>query len=205
MRILLLNSLLLFAAGCSRAPYGHLEKIGGGADCIKSLQPDFATVLYNTHVNITGKHLSGILLFKKVSENSIRVVFSNEIGVKFFDFEYIDNDFKVHHIIKQLDRKPVINQLRKDIGFILMHRINLPAAEVFKSGDERFFGFKEKKEQTYYITDATCENLLRIENASPRKTKIIVYLTPYRKGMADSIYINHQSFDFNISLKQIER
>jgi hypothetical protein len=182
-----------------------LEKSNDSSECLSAFRPHFNTVLYNTQVNVAGNHLSGLLLFKKIPDNSIRVVFSNELGVKFFDFEYKGSEFKVHYIMKKLNRKAVVGQLKKDIGFLLMHRINLPDAESFRSGDELFFGFDDKNEKTYYITDSTCHNLLRIENSSPRKTKIIVYLTPYRSGMADSVYINHQTFEFNISLKQIER
>jgi hypothetical protein len=205
MRILLLNSLLLLVTGCSRSPYLQLEKTSEGWECLNSHKPDFTTILYNTHVNVTGNHLSGILLFKKFQDDSIRVVFSNEMGVKFFDFEFTGNHFKVHYIMSKLNRKPVINQLRKNIGFLIMHRVNAHDMQSFVYGNERFFRCTHGKELTYYITDASCDNLVRIENASPRKTKIIVYLTPYQSGMADSVYINHQSFEFNISMKQIKR
>ena len=40
------------------------------------------------HFNVVGNHLSGLLLIKKMPDSSTRMVFSNEMGLGFFDFEF---------------------------------------------------------------------------------------------------------------------
>ena len=43
--------------------------------------------LYKTGANIYGHYLSGLLLIKPAANDDYRIVFTNEVGVKFFDFE----------------------------------------------------------------------------------------------------------------------
>src|SRR5438093_1041377 len=81
--------------------------------------------LYRCHVN--GKflfkkiHLSGLLLLKYDKETkSVRAVFTNELGYKFFDFEFNHFDsFTVHSIIHQFDKPVMVRTLRQDIDLLL--------------------------------------------------------------------------------------
>lgn len=204
MRYLLLSSFV-FLLACSESPYRSLQASSTSTECLAKFKPDFSSVLYNTHVNVTGKHLSGLLIFKKMPDSTVRAIFSSEMGVKFFDFEYSKSGFKVEYCMKQLDRKAVIKQLKKDIGFIIMNGIDISSGKSLHSATESYFLFHSGKEETYYITDSACTRLLRIENASKRKKKVIINLNDYKDGMADSVYIAHQTFEFNISLKQLKR
>ncbi len=131
MRSLLSISVLCVLIGCSQNPYQNLQSASANSSCLNNLRPEFTSVLYNAHINVVGKHLSGLLIFKTMPDNSTRVVFSNEMGVTFFDFQFSDSGgFKVFHCIKQLNRKAVINQLKKDIGMILMHNVDIPSAKL---------------------------------------------------------------------------
>lgn len=205
MRSLWLISLVVAMQGCAPSPYSNLTASAVNSSCLEKFRPEITSVLYNTHINVVGKHLSGLLIFKKMEDQSTRVVFSNEMGVKFFDFEFKQDGFKVIYCMDKLNKKPVIRQLRKDIGVLLFHEVNISNAKTKSSPDELYFGFKKGKEYDYYITSQDCNELKRIENATSKKKKIITNLTAYKKGMPDSVYISHENFEFNISLKQIER
>lgn len=205
MRNLLSISIFCLIIGCSHSPYQNLQTSTVNSSCLNYFKPNFNSVLYNAHINVVGKHLSGLLLFKTMPDQTTRVVFSNEMGVKFFDFEYSSSGFKVLYIISQLDRKAVVKQLKADIGLVIMHDIDISSAKTMENKDQLYFAFFSGKEQTYYLTDTSCTKLIRIENASKNKKKIIINLTDYKGGMADSIYIAHQNFEFNISLKQLDR
>lgn len=200
-----LISLIVVLQGCAPSPYNNLTASAASSSCLEKFRPEITSVLYNSHINVVGKHLSGLLIFKKMDDQSTRVVFSNEMGVKFFDFEFKQDGFKVIYCMDKLNKKPVIRQLRKDIGMLLFHEINILNASVKSNTHENYFGFKNGKETNYYITSQDCNELKRIENANSKKKKIIANLTAYKKGMPDSVYISHENFEFNISLKQIER
>ena len=208
MRNLLLNSILcLILMGCSKAVSPvHFQKVLPDAKvCIADLKPKFTSVLYNTKVDVVGKHLSGLLLFKQMPDSSTRVVFSSEMGVNFFDFEYSSNGFKVHSCMEQLNRKIVIRQLKKDIGLLFMYNCHLADVQTFNTEEEMNFAFVNGSEEDYYISDLQCSNIKRIENVVDNHKKVIVNVYGSKGQMPDSVMLSHQNFEFMISLKQIVR
>ena len=208
MRFLPLSSLALLALGglsCAHLSYPERTPVPGTAQALQTLQPKFSTTLYRTQIDVVGKHLSGLLFFKKQPDNSYRVVFTNEMGLNFFDFHFAEHKFEVLHCIEQLNKKAVINQLHKDIGFLLMTDLDFAQGKVFTHDQQKYYTFASAKETTTYLTDAQTRVLSRIENASPRKLKVVVSLTRPVAGMPDSVFIDHKLFPFTIALKQIVR
>jgi hypothetical protein len=90
MPYLLLSSLLFLLLACSPA-YKQMQVAAGDINTIKKFKPNFTVALYNTQVDVVGNHLSGLLIIKKMPDSSTRLVFSNEMGFKFFDFEFSIN------------------------------------------------------------------------------------------------------------------
>ncbi len=205
MRYLLLSSFLLFIAGCGSS-YKGLQKTGGDASCLEKFRPRFTTALYTAQVNIVGNYLSGLLVIKAMPDSSLRVVFTSEMGLSLFDFEFTPNgEFKVHHIIKKMDRKAVIKTLRQDFELILMRGLSTEKASVFRNDDRIYYAFPQKKGSNYYITGPDCKELLGIEKASKRKAIVVAVMKNYANGIPDTIGISHTTFQFNISLKRLER
>ena len=205
MRNFLLSSFLFFCIGCGKPLYQNLQPSPASSSCLDKLKPSFSSVLYTAHINAGSRHLSGLLLYKTMPDSSVRAVFTDEAGVKFFDFEYSVSGFKVISCISQLDKKIIIAQLKIDIGFPIMHGLNIPSAASLRFENENYFGFVSGQSQTYYITEPDCSRLLRIEYSSKRKKKIVVNFDGIKSGMPDSVNIAHQLFDFKIDLKQIEK
>lgn len=205
MRFLLLSSVILIIASCGSV-YKKLQPVTADASCIVKFRPVFTSSLYTTHVNILGRHLSGLLLFKPLSDTSTRVVFSNEIGIKFFDFEFFQSgDFRIHFITKQMDRHSVITALRKDFEMILMQGIEKRDYDSFNADGLRWFAYRGHKETDYYITDPDCGKLVRIEKGSGRKPKVTVLMDNYHDKIPDTIGVSHKFFNFDIGLKYIPR
>jgi len=209
MRNLWLISIVFFLfCACSPKIASHSKLSEADSKNICSLVPVLRkeSILYTTHVNVIGKHLSGLLLFKTMPDSSKRIIFSSETGVKFFDFEYSKSSFKVHYCLKQLNKKLVINQLRKDLGLIIMEGIREDNQKVYQTRDEFYFEFPfEKEESVFYITPLDCKKITRIEETEQQKQKIVVTLMGETPGVPDSINIDHKNFRFNIALKKVER
>jgi hypothetical protein len=139
-------------------------------------------------------------------DSSKRVVFTNEVGVTFFDFEFgKDRSFKVHQVIEQMDKKAVINLLRKDFELIIMQGITGAKLKTYGQNGEIFHALPGKKETDYFITDKECGSLLRIEKASKRKKKTEVKLWGPQQQPPDSVHLKHFTFDMQIGLKKILR
>lgn len=205
MRYLLLSSCLFFLPGCSSV-YRSMQKTEADASCILKFKPAFTKALYNTKVDVVGKHLSGLLLLKAMPDSSTRLLFSNEMGFKYFDFEFsAAGVFKVYYILPQMDKKAVLTTLRKDFELLLMQHLNMQQAFVLKKDGLFYYGFPETKGNNYYITDSTCRQLIRLERASRRKPVVIAEMRNYADGMPDTIGISHTTFNFTIGLKKLKQ
>ncbi len=201
----LLSSILLLITGCSTV---HQQMQPATADFrkLQQFKPVFTVALYNTQVDVAGNHLSGLLLIKRMPDSSLRMLFSNEMGFKFFDFEFgADGKFKVHSVIKQMNRKAVLKTLKNDLALILMERMDISTAFARKNNGLLYHIFPQKKGYHYYITDSSGNELVRLERASGKKIIAETVMLNYINGIPDTIGISHKTFEFNIGLKRIER
>jgi len=204
MRCLLLISASIGMLACS-GPYRSMQKINADLDCVKAFRPSFTTALYNTSVNVTGRHLSGLLIIKTMPDSSIRLVFSNEAGFKFFDFGFSGTDFKVYYIYKQLNRTAIIKTLRKDFQLVLMNNLNTGVGYVLTGDHDNFYCFPQGRDHYYYVTDSLCRKLIRMERGNSSKRVMTAIAQNFRDGIPDSIGITHDNFNFDIGLKRIYR
>jgi hypothetical protein len=209
MRYLLLSSCLIFLLGCSSV-YRKMEKVQADPVCLLQFRPQFTKALYNTKVDVMGKHLSGLLIIKAMPDSSTRLVFSHEMGFKYFDFEFSASGvFKVYTILPQMDKKAVITTLRKDFELLLMQHLDAEKAFVRKKDGLIYYGFPQTKGNNYYITDSACHQLVRLERASRRKAVVQAIMENYADGMPDTIgithHIPHLNADFTIGLKKLKQ
>ena len=205
MRCLLLISFFITLMGCSSV-YKHLQVTPGNAEKLQQYKPAFAVALYKANVDVMGNHLSGLLMIKKMPDSSMRLLFSNEIGFKFFDFEFSkDGNFKILSIIKQMDKKAVIKTLRKDFELILMKDLEVGNVLIRKNSTEVYYTYRQSKGYNHYITNLAGDELVRLERSSKRKPVMQAIMKNYIRGIPDTIGITHQNFNFTIGLKRIER
>ncbi|MBO9727687.1 MAG: hypothetical protein J7623_03505 [Chitinophaga sp.] len=207
MRYFLLSSLLglaLFTNGC-RSVYKGLKPVAGDVNCIRQFSPQFNATLYSTQVDILKHHLSGLLFFKQMPDSSTRVVFANEMGFKFFDFEFDkQGNFTKHFLLAKMDKKAVVKTLKQDFALVLLHP-DLQAAHMAADSRYRYVVVPTGKGNNYYITDTACTQLVRIEKSSKRKPAVTVWMQHYNNGVPDTINIRHEHFKFNISLQKVEK
>ena len=182
-----------------------MQKTGSDNSCILKFKPDFSHCLYKTSVDIVGNHISGILLFKKMTDSSIRVVFSNESGLTFFDFGFLpDEQFVVYQITPKMNKKAVIGTLRKDLDLILFRSMNGNQTYILSDSPLVYHAFPQSKGINYYITNLNCSRLLKMQRASDKKPVMEAYLnTEAGFSSPDSISLRHLNFDFTITMKKI--
>ncbi len=192
-------------AACS-SPYKHLQKASNvQSGCAQQLFPVFDKVIYDTQVDIVGKQLSGLLIFKTMADGSKRAVFTSETGPTIFDFEFKGDEFTKHFCIEKMDRKVVVKTLQRDLSLLLMEGIGEPGGEVLQDSNYLYFPFKKGKETAWLLTDHACKELLRIENASNTDKKTIISFPPIQNALPDTALIEHQNFNFAIRLVKLEK
>jgi hypothetical protein len=206
MRYSVLISLVVICLlGSCTSAYRHLQRTEAGVGCIRQFSPAFTNTLYSTQVNILKHHLSGLLFFKQMEDSSLRVVFANEMGFKFFDFEFDKNGhFTKHYLLPKMDKPAIVKTLQQDFELVLL-RPDLRNAYVAKDDNYRYVVVPTEKGNNYYITNADCTELVRIEKSSRRKPVVQVWMEHYRNQVPDTIRIQHTGFNFNISLQHVEK
>ena len=205
MRYLLSSSCLLLLFSCSNA-YKNLHRTSGDINVAQRFKPLFSVALYKAEINITGNYLSGLLLIKKMPDSSTRMLFSNETGFKFFDFEFSKNgDFKVHYILEKMNRKAVVKTLRRDFELVLMEHLDTREAFMARKGQLVYYGFPHAKGINYYIADSTGNELIRMERGSKTKAVVTAIAKNYINRSPDTVGITHHNINFTIGLKKIER
>lgn len=206
MRCLLFSSFLAGLMSCA-SDYRNLQVSPADHGCAEKTVPrELATSWYNASVDVMGRHLSGLLLVKNMPDSSQRVVFTNEAGITFFDFGFSrQGDFKVYNVIAQLNKKPVIQTLRKDFELVLGIPFRKGQYNRYVFGDEIYFGVEQKKETAYFITNKDCASLHRLEWGSARKRKVSVQFPGTGYPAPDQIELLHFTFNMQIKLSRIHK
>ena len=74
----------------------------------------FEKALYKGSLDISKHHLTGLFYMKRVSKNSVRILFSNELGINFFDLELTKDELIVHSCFPSLNRTSLLKLLKND-------------------------------------------------------------------------------------------
>ena len=200
----LLFSLLFFS--CAH-PYKSLVARDTAPSAMR-FQPVFEKELYRCMVDgrflLKKFHLSGLLLFKNMEDSSTRVVFQNEMGFSFFDFEWDKQQhFTIHQIIPQLNKSALVKLLQKDMELLLMNKLEVSTERHFTKEGEDYDRFTLGKGYAYYISQR--DTLRRIENAGKRKVITIQLGEKNRTAdLPQALVFTHHKANFTIRLTQIE-
>jgi hypothetical protein len=194
--------VLMLAVGC-RSDYAALAPRQVDTACVDRFMPrGMEATWFTASVDVVGNHISGLLFVKPQPGGLYRVVFTNEFGVTFFDFELGPNGhFVVRDVVDKLDKKAVITTLRKDFQLLLGLSYQ-GEVKAWQQKGENYYGVAQKKEVAYFITDAECASLQRLELGSKRKRKVTERLYGERLAAPDSVQILHHLFAMEIRLKK---
>ncbi len=154
--------------------------------------------VYKAKIDLLNNSLGGIFIVKKIKEEHYRLVFTTEFGAKLFDFEFIGESFKVNFIQKKLDKKMVVNLLRKDFKLLLTQ--NVFTAQSFLSAEHEVFLSRSSKDFKYYYYTGKNPVLYKISSGNKRREQVIILFTDIRNDLAKRIIIKHNNFKLNIEL-----
>lgn len=215
MRNLLLSSfVVLVLSGCKLGHYSKLSKMqvldSAGANIPKAPKPifsnNFNSFLFKTNIRVYGKDFSGLLVTKQLQPGNYRVIFTTELGMKIFDFEFKDTSFTLHYCVPQFNKPKLLKVIREDMETLLMNNIeNKVVANYFdqKSLHEvkliRFGKFSN-----YYFIDIPSQNIVKIEHSKKRTIKTIFTLTDYKDGFPNNIIIQHYNMKLKIVLNLLK-
>ncbi len=158
--------------------------------------------VYKCQMEVYGNDISGILIIKKISETTHRIVMTSDFGNKMIDFEIGENDtFKLNYVLADLDKKMVINFLKNDFQELL--RKNYPVSERFENNESIIDISKIDKKIYYLFFDKKSDNLTQIIYTKKNREKIDFTFEAKKPIFAETINLQHKDFKINIKLNQI--
>ncbi len=155
--------------------------------------------VYKAKIAIYGKNFGGVLIVKKITKRTHRVVFTTEFGSKIFDFLFDEDKFTKNFALEEIDKKIVINTLRKD--FKTMINQYLHSKEQLSTEVYTVYKTQEEKRFNYYFFDKSNKQLAKIINTSKHKEKVIFVFEGLEEKLAKKIEIKHQNIKLNIKLE----
>ena len=200
----LVTSLLLFLfVSCKSYKIEGTTKIESNHTNYQNLyfsNPEIDYV-YKAHIEVYGNDLSGIFVVKKVNDSLHRVVLTTDFGNKLLDFELSEKHFKVNYIVDDLNKKIVINTLKKD--FELLLTTNHKVDEVLENENNIIFKSINGKRTNYLYKSKKENSLVKIVNTSKTKEKVSFSFMPKNITFAEYILIEHINIKLKIELNQI--
>lgn len=197
---LLLSSLSVLFSGCTVSRTGQKFELSPGSK--KALNQRISTGSYDTKIDFFNKHLSGLLVFKALNDTTKRVVFITETGFKFFDFEFTPAGFAVRYCLSALNKKPILNIFKNDLGLIVNgsegHLVGLKQKNSLKT-----YIFAGGKKYDYFTLNEKQE-LVKIESGG-KVHKAVSVSMPATAEPFDSLAIVHHGVGLKISMKKIVR
>lgn len=158
--------------------------------------------VYKSKIDVYGNYFGGILIIKKINKLHHRVVLTTEFGSKIFDFEFQSDNFKVNTILEELDRKIIVNTLKKDFQLLLREQVSV--TKEYKNAAYSIYQSQHKKRLNFYFINNKTADLEKLINTSKTKEKVIVTFKNIDKKIAKKILIAHKNIKLKIELNYLD-
>lgn len=203
MKYLPLISVILLLGSCSKKT--QQMSASPDAPCFRSAVPVFTSALYDAGIDVAGYYISGLLFVKTMPDSSSRMVFSNETGITFFDFEWSKvGEFKTHFVMPRLKKKAVINSLRKDLELLMVPESIKKSVSKEENDTVLKYIASRDKEILSFVIGKDCQSIIRVDVMGKDKRMVDAVFFPTDKNVPDSVSISHYNFKMKIALKRIE-
>lgn len=201
MRFLIISLCFLWIGCAGYSKKQGFEEIKTSQDILSN--PYFSNTnkdyVYKANIAVYNKSFSGLLIIKKIDDNNHRIAFTTEMGNKLFDFSFIEETFKINYILEDLNKKILINILKKDFKVLVTE--NIKVSKTFKELESTVFETDIAKHKHFVFTNDTIYKIVRIGNT---KEKVIFMFKEISNNIADRITITHNNIKLKITLKLIK-
>lgn len=200
---LICGSLLLSSCGAIRQAAFKPSGIPDGG-IAGNLVPFSGSSVYKTDISLGKRNLSGITVFKEYGQGAWRIVFLNELGMKFFDFQLTEDGFEVVSCYEYLNRKKILSLLEQDFSMLLETSGDLILVNHKRTGHDGVIvkeQLSHKKRKYYYLSGNT---LLpeKTELMSPWHKKATIIFESYSGNRPEifSVYHNRTKLDLHFKI-----
>jgi hypothetical protein len=175
-------------------------------DVLPWFQRNTNHVLFRTNIDIYRNHFGGLMIIKPFPENSYRVLFITEMGIKIFDMEFFRNgDFKLYYCLDALNKKSIIKTLKNDIGLILSSILEKDKIKIMKDRQtgRTIIRSRDKTGVKYCFLEDKTNRIDEIMQTKRLLKKVNLHFYSANGIEVDSINISHYSIKLNIHLSKL--
>lgn len=204
LQILFLIISACLLASCSAGtvkglPEQQLQEKTYKAPYFSDAETDY---VYKAHISVYGRDFGGIFIAKKMNDTLYRAAFTTEFGNKLFDFEITDDSFKVNYILEELDRKIILNTLKRDFMLLLKKEHRLSGQ--YDDKHNTVYKSEDSGRNNYLFVDKKDGKLSKLVNATRSKEKIVINYLSENNILAKNIVIDHKNIKLRIELNYIQ-
>ncbi len=193
--------VVFFFSSCTLATTKGLSE--AKTDIVTYKNPYFADVakdyVYKANFEVYGHEFSGILIIKKLATQHHKVVFTTEFGAKIIDLELNNDDFTINFIADDLNKKILINTLKKDFRILLQEDVIVN--KTYQNDYFNVYQCKINNSFNHYFVNKETNFLEKLVNTSKKKEKVIFIFKSDDGLRARKISIEHKNVKLKISLK----
>ncbi len=160
-------------------------------------------ILFKTEITILKNSFSGITIIKTLENTNHRVVFINEIGMKFFDFEIGEDTFIVHHIFSSLNKKALLNLFENDFKLMLFKEHKFTKISTYQDKKTEDIAIRDGKSGDFYFIDSEGNYFNRIKRNSNFRTILNINYSNFSNSLPDIIEITHENIKFEMNFERI--
>ncbi len=157
--------------------------------------------VYKANIEVYGKHLGGLMIIKKTANKHHRVVFATEFGSKILDMELINDTFKINFVLDELNKKIILNTLKKDFKILLQE--NHSIEKTYSNDGAIVYQSQVDKRTNFFFVNDCSRELKKIVNTSKTKEKVVVTFDTIEKSLAKEVSINHKNIKLKIELRHL--
>jgi hypothetical protein len=203
---LLLISLVICLQSCNTPK--HLLPLKDGQNTTLSeqnfkapFQDNFKSMVFKTNLTYGEKlDFGGLLALKQMKAGNYRAIFMTMSGSTLFDFEFGEQGFVVHKLLKSMNKKLLLKIIEQDFFMLLANNIPGKKGIVFRKEKQTIIKTKINNKIHYFLQQ---KNHLLTEVHQGKN--VTLTLSEFQKSMPGSINIQHHNFPLNMHLKLIKK
>jgi hypothetical protein len=156
---------------------------------------------FRVSVNAGKKNTTGIMVLKLFSDDSHRVVFMTEMGIKIFDIEiYRNGSHKLHYSVEELNRRTMISMLGNDLSLMIYPFTSTGSLKIMERKDgSTVLRIKDKRGRRYAFIDNHSGKLQELISSGTLFRKVRIKYTG-KGSKPEKIEISHNFLKLDITL-----
>ena len=161
MKNLCLSSLFIaFLFGCSPTQGYKLSRVEIVTNThVRAIINKDNSLLYKAKINLYNKYYGGLIVLKQIDPSTAHLVFVTELGMKMFDFEIKNNEFKLVYVFEPLNQPKILKILESDMKLILLQSLINKEARIYEKENECIYVVPNGNYKNYYLVNKTSKTV----------------------------------------------